>query len=211
MRGTMAGAGARVEAPITPGAALSLATGVFADSGGQLALRDTLLAAGFTPIREPTAVLRVRPGVWLPTGSAVTGLEATVLTTGSLDPALSADLTVGGAWIGLFGMSGRLPVYAGADHVRQGAFGRLDARLARRVGGGAVAVGASVAGQVDRGAPLDGFTELAALATAVVPLDTRTALEAGLRVPVWTGLRDPTYRAALQLGLTRVIDLKRER
>jgi len=195
----------RASTPLTKKVQVRLLTGLFADSAEGFSARDTQLEFPHLVINKPTLQLRLQPGVSLPLGSVSSGLEYTLLTTGSVDPTVGADLAVGGTWLFLAGASGRAPLYAGFDKIRQGLYGRADMRVARRVAGGAVFLGASLAGQRARGLTAPGFVELAPIAGLAVPLDDQWGAELGARVPVWTGAADRPYYAALRVGLTRVL------
>ncbi len=199
----------RARIPLGQTIQLRFGSGVFADDRGRVALQDSVIGVGVLVVNRPTLVIRAEPSLWLPSGAAVEGLESTVLSTGSVDPALSFDLVAGSTWLMLGGLRARLPLYAGNDGVRNGALARADARLGRRVGGGAVSAGISLAGQEDRGFPATGFVELAAIGGGAVPLDRWTGLEVGMRVPLWMGRRERTYHVAIQVGLNRVFGVDR--
>ena len=179
-------------------------TGLFAAVDGKVSARDLQLSAGYFAVSKPTLQVRVAPGVSVPLGSASSGLDFTLLTTGSFDPTLSVNLAAGESWLVLGGASLRVPVHPGFDRVRQGAYGRSDLRVAKRVGGGALTLGLSAAGQQTRGLSSPGFAELSAVAGASVPLSKTWAGDAGLRVPLWTNPTPRPYLLALQLGATHV-------
>lgn len=184
---------------------LGVVAGVFADDKGTISPRDLQLSAPIFVLNKPSTQLRITPGVSLPLGSAASGLEYTLLTTGSFDPTLGVQFATGSTWVLLTGVSTRLPLHPGFDRVRQGVYARGDLHLARRIGGGALSGGASLAAQQTRGFTSPGFTELAAVVNASMPLSDRWGLDVGLRAPVWTDPKPAPYLVALQVGLTHVI------
>lgn len=192
------------EVPISSRVGGRALTGVFLDTSGTFSLRDVQLALPVLAVRKPTAVWRIAPGLSLPLGSVSSRYDYTLLTTGSLDPTLTSDLIVGGSWLMLLDGSVRVPLHPGFDRIRQGVYGRTGARVARRLGGGAVAMGLSLGGQQQRGLTSPGFVELAGVASLQAPLNERWGLGIDARVPMWTGDTPSPYLAALSLSVRRV-------
>lgn len=203
--GSVGALSARAVTPVHERVQIAVLAGVFADLDGRVSARDVQLQAPVLALNEASVQLRVTPGLSLPLGSATSGLEYTLLTTGSFDPTLSVDLAVGGAWVFLAGVSGRAPLHPGFDRVRQGVYGRTDLRVARRMGGGAGFVGVSLVGQATRGFTSPGFVEVAPIAGLSVPLDARWGLELSARFPVWAGDEPVPYYSAMRFGMTRVL------
>jgi hypothetical protein len=192
-----------VQTPLGKRVDLAASAGLFGSTSGSWSPRDVQVRVPLRLVDRPTALWTLGPGVSLPTGSIASGIEYTALTTSSVDPTLTSSLTFGGAWVGALDGTVRWPVHAGFDRIRQGVYGRFDARLARRVGGGAVIAGLSYAAQQTRGLTSPGFQELAVVAGASLPLSDTWGSQVGLRVPVLTD--EVRYLAALQVGVTRVV------
>ncbi len=198
--------GARVDVELSHRLAAVAMGGVQRPSSGAVDLRDSVLGLAWLPVSRADLTVRLTPGVNLPTGGVGQGLLFTPLSTSSFDPWLAADAVFGGAWVGAVSAVARVPLYAGWDLRTQGPFARLDLRAARRLPGWVPGVGVSAARQapsVPRGASPD-FSDLAALADAVVNLGPRWSASARLRVPVWTsGTRAPAGGLAVRAVLGR--------
>lgn len=187
-----------------------LALGGFFDSTtGKLSARDAKLTVPLLVVSEPDVQLVVTPGVSLPLGSSTSGLNYTLLTTGSFDPTLGLGFAAGGAWLVSASANARLPLHPGFDRVQQGLFFTASARGARRVGGGGVHAGVAFAGQVRRGYTAPGFMELAPTAGFSVPLGERWGLDVNARVPVWVQSGPLPYWFALQASVRTIVPLKK--
>jgi hypothetical protein len=178
--------------------------GLHHDSDG-LRVRDAAVEALWLPIVDDTLTLRLTAGLNLPVGSVAAGAYFTPLSTGSVDPVLSAELVGGATWVGTLAGRARVPLYDGLDRRRQGPYLRADARGGRRIGASVAWVGASSAWQtpsVPVGASPD-FAEVAATGGLVVAPWERWSVGANVRVPVWTSA--PAYRVATGLVLRAVL------
>ncbi len=197
--------------PITSWMHASVLFGAFVETPGNPGLRDAQLSTPFLVVNEPDLQLRITPGFTLPLGSTTAGLDYTLLATGSVDPTLELGFAAGGTWMALATGYVRAPLYAGIDRIQSGVYARGGGRLARRVGGGAVHVGLSMAGQQTRGLTSPGFVELATVAGATIPLDDRFGLTLTTRVPLWTGDQPRAYFTAVSAALTTVIGKRKSR
>jgi len=161
--------------------------GIVRRPDGSVDLRDLRLGSQIVLTDAPTFTVRLQPGVVLPTASAAANYYYTDLSTGSVDPTLAAEAVGGSTWLGSVRVSARVPLYDGADRIRQGPFFGADTRLARRIGSVVPFVGASALRQlpsVPVGAAPD-FTEVAATGGVVVaPWDT-SSLVPHVRVPLY--------------------------
>lgn len=172
--------------------------------GGQVLARDTILNAVWLPVAEAEATLTVRAGASLPTGRLGSDISFTPFSTRSVDPHVVVSGVAGGAWLGLADLEARVPLYAGPDDVRQGAWLRGDLRGARRLGKGAVWAGASSVRVTPTDTGFGAFTEVAAVAGGAWTPGERLGLNAQLRVPVYGAPSDAPYDLAAGLGLTWV-------
>jgi len=197
---------ALVSVPWSATSGVRLRVGVQAGDHGGFGLRDSNLQVSHLLVNRPDLLLRGRLGASLPLGTLGTTISVAPGASRSVDPTLGLDLVTGGTWLGVFGLEGRVPVYEGSDDVRQGAFGRLDARGARRVGGWAVPwAGLSVSTQAPSSLDSGDFVELAATAGAMFNLAERWGLSVQVRAPV-TGAPWPTpYAVAGGVGVSRVL------
>lgn len=164
---------------------------------GALKTRDSTLGVRARVIDTASMTLRIEPGLSLPTGSTGVGLAYTPLSTGSVDPRLSVDLVTGSTWVLATSANVRVPLYDGLDGQRQGPYGYIDVRGARRLGKPVipyVGVSAAAATQVDA------FTEFAGLAGAIWAPNERWALGVNARVP-WNA----SYLWAAGLSVSRVV------
>jgi hypothetical protein len=161
--------------------------GVHRHADGSFDPRDAVAALTWTPVSRDTLLVRFLPGVNIPTGGVGNGIYTTPLSTASFDPFLTGDVVVGGTWLaGLTGVA-RVPLYAGWDQIRQGAFLRADLRGARRFGDVVPWLGLSGVRQLpsDPEGAVPSATELAATAGGVANLSARWSLTAQLRVSLF--------------------------
>lgn len=175
------------EVPFAPRWTATGWLGVQRHVGGQIDPRDAVLGASWTAVSRDDLVVRLQPGLNLPTGGIGSKLYFTPLSTASVDPYLVADATWGGTWL-VGGLAvARASLYPGWDRIRQGAFGRLDLRGARRLGPAVPWIGLSAVRQLPSGpvGAVPDFGELAATAGLVANLDERWSLTAQLRAPLW--------------------------
>ncbi|MBX2797379.1 MAG: hypothetical protein KTR31_06925 [Myxococcales bacterium] len=175
-----------VEVPWSHRASAVAWVGVQRHSDGSFDPRDATVAAMWIPVSEPNLMVRVQPGLSIPTGGIGGGLAFTPLSTASVDPWMAADVVAGSTWLASLGGIVRVPVYQGWDRIRQGPFLRVDLRGARRVGVTVPFLGLSGVRQMPsapEGAAPD-FGEVATTAGAVVNLAERWSLTAQLRVPL---------------------------
>ncbi len=176
-----------VEVPLSHRVSVVGWGGLQRQADGALDVRDATLAALWLPISRPDLMLRLQPGLSIPTGGIGTGLYFTPLSTASVDPWLSADLVYGSRWMIGGSAIARVPLYDGWDRRRQGPFLRSDLRGARRVGPGVVFLGASAVRQAPS-APVGAapsFSELASTAGGVVNLSERWSATAQRRLTLW--------------------------
>lgn len=176
-----------VEVPLGSRVAVVGWGGVQRHADGSLDPRDATVAALWLPISSPRLMVRLQPGLSIPTGGIGSGLYFTPLSTASVDPWLSADVVYGEGWLGSASLIGRVPLYDGWDRRRQGPFVRGDLRGARRLGFGVAFLGASAVRQApsDPVGAVPDFAELAATAGAVANLAERWSATAQLRLPLW--------------------------
>jgi hypothetical protein len=195
--------------PITSWMHASVLVGAFVETPANPGLRDAQLSVPLLVVNESDLQFRIAPGFTLPLGSTTAGLDYTMLATGSVDPTMDVDFAAGGTWLGMASASVRAPLYEGIDRIQSGVYARGDGRIARRIGGGAVHAGVSVAGQQTRGLSSPGFVELAAVAGGSIPLNERFGLNLNARVPLWTGDEPRPYFTAVSAALTTVIGRRR--
>lgn len=157
--------------------------------------RDSVLSAKARVIDRPDLVLRVAPGVSFPTGSAGRSFAFTPLSTGSVDPWLSADLVWGGAWLLAASAQGRVSLYEGLDGTRQGPYGTATLKGARRLGRIDAVPWLGVAASGSPGL----YSELAGAGGLVWAPSERWALTVDARVPVVGN-----YAWAVGFGVSRV-------
>jgi len=172
------------EVPLTRRVGVTGWGGLQRHADGSFDPRDAVVAAAWTPVSTPEAVLRIHPGLNIPTGGIGQGLNFTPLSTASFDPFLMVDGVLGRTWLGSTTLIARLPLYKGWDLVRQGPFFRADLRGARRIGDVVPWLGLSGVRQLasdPRGASPD-FAEIAATAGAVANLSPRWSLTGQARV-----------------------------
>lgn len=209
-RGAVGSVGATGVLPLHDRVHTSLSLGLFADSDGKFSARDAQLGLPLYVVSKPAVQLVVTPGVSLPLGSSTSGLEYTLLTTGSFDPTLAVGLSAGAAWMVLAQASVRTPLHPGFDRVQQGIFSTATVSGARRIGGGGLAVGVAAAHQTRRGYSAPGFFELAPVASWSVPLGDVWGMNVGARVPVYTRPSPPPYWFAIQIAVNRVVKLRKD-
>lgn len=148
--------------------------------------RDAVVGVNWVPVARPDLVVRLQPGLNVPTGGLGTGFYFTPLSTASFDPYVMGDLVVGSTWLGSLSVVARTPLYDGWDRLRQGPFVRTDLRAARRVGPAVPWLGLSAVRLFPSdpvGAAPD-LTELAATGGAVVNASKRWSITAQLRLPL---------------------------
>lgn len=162
----------------------------FAD--GPVALRDSVLGVSWVPLATDRGVVRVQPGINVPTGSIDADGDGqmyfTPLSTSSFDPYVVADAVVGTTWLAGGSVVARAPLYAGWDRRRQGVFGRVDARLSRRIRDAVPWVGLSAVRQFpsEPVGSVPEFSELAATVGLVVNAGPEWSVTGQLRGPLWT-------------------------
>lgn len=195
----------RTEAPVSRRVAPSLVASVQRRPDGRIVFRDMVATAGLRVVDEATLTVIVRPGLRIPTGGVAEGLSFTPRSTASLDPWLSSDVVVGADWLFVGSVQGQVPLYRGWDNRRQGAYGRADVQIARRVGGkGIVRTGVSAVGRLEDDLGQGAFHELAWTAGATVEAHQRVSLGASTRVPVWMGPNRP-YVFGVGLNATFIV------
>jgi hypothetical protein len=169
---------------------------------GDVSPRDALVGTRWQFVSKDDVAASLSPRVSLPLGNVSDAFVGQPGATGSVDPALGADLYVGGTWIVALEGSGRVPLYEGADGLRQGPFARGELRGARRVGDwvGALGLGSALGFPAEDGT--GGFTEVTAVAAASFAPWKRHALSARVGVPVWTN--GENYRVSVLLGWSAV-------
>ncbi len=172
--------------------------------GGKLLARDTSLHAVWVPLAQPTHTLSLRAGATVPTGRLGPNLSFTPFSTRSVDPHVQASFVAGGTWLGMVDLEARVPVYAGPDSVRQGAWLRSDLRGARRLGRATVFAGGSLVEVTDTDTGISGFTELAAVAGGAWTPAEDVGLSLQARLPMWGAPSAAPYDYAVGIGLTWV-------
>lgn len=207
--------GARNETFLVGGAryALGAAWSVGANIGVQWdsdlgpRLRDASLSGTYLAVNRSNLVVRLRPGLSLPTGTSPQGIGVLPGASKSVDPRLGGDVVYGGTWLVSLSLDARVPVYEGPDERRQGTFGSAGVRGARRVSDKAVPwVGLSAVGSSNDSRGSGEFGELSLVAGSVYNVNEFWSLNAQLRVPVWTSADVLPYRFAAGLGVARVIE-----
>ncbi len=174
-------------------------------------LRDGTVSGIYVAVNRSDLVVRVRPGLSLPTGTSPEGLGVLPGASKSVDPRFGADVVYGGTWLVSLSVDSRVPVYEGSDARRQGAFGTAGVRAARRVSDKAVPwVGLSAVGSTQDSRGSGDFGELSVVAGSVVNINEYWSLNAQVRVPVWTTGAALPYAFAAGLGVARVIRLGAE-
>lgn len=175
------------EVPLVPRLAAIGWMGVQRHTDGNIDARDAVLGVAITPLARDTLVLRLQPGINIPTGGIGSQLYFTPLSTASVDPYLVTDLVYGSTWLAGLSTVGRASLYDGWDRRRQGLFGRLDLRGARRLGIAVPWLGLSLVGQGEASpvGSVPSFAELAATVGSVFNIDDRWSLTTQLRGPLW--------------------------
>ncbi len=201
-KGVEAQFGGQVEVGILPWMSGLASGGAQRWDSGAVDPRDGRIALGFKPVREAALTLSIEPGVSLPLGSVGAPLGFVPLSTGSVDPWLSATLIGGGAWLGVVSVEGRAPLYAGRDGVVQGPFGRADLLGARRFGTVVPWLGVSTVGRTAGSNDTGAFWEISPVAGATWGFADRWAGSLTLRVPVLGGAE---YAVAGGLSVRAVI------
>ena len=160
--------------------------GIHIHADGEVDIRDANVGVSWTPYWSPEFVLRVRPGLSVPTGGLTNSFLFTPLSTSSLDPWLAVDALAGKEWLFGSALVARTPLYEGWDQVRQGPFLRGDVRMSRRFSFGVPWLGLSGVRQAPS-TPVGAspsFAELAMLAGSVFHPHERWSVTVQLRVPV---------------------------
>lgn len=189
----------RVEAPVSKVVAPAIVGSIQRRPDGKIVFRDVVASTGIRVVDNGKQTLILRPGLRLPTGGIAEGLVFSPLSTASVDPWLAVDLVVGADWLFVSTLQGQAPLYAGWDERRQGAYGRLDFQVARRVGGaGIVRAGVSSIGRVKDDRGQGQFYEIAAVAGTTWEAHQRVSIGGSLRVPVLMG---PTRSYDVGVGL----------
>lgn len=180
--------GLGVEVPLGKRIGIGVLGGIQRDADdGALNPRDTIVSVTWIPVNQKDLVVRLRPGLSLPTGGIGQDLFFTPLSTSSVDPWLSGDIVYGTTWLLAANAVARVPLYDGWDLRRQGPFLRTDLRGARRLGKWVPSAGLSIARQapsVPRGAAPD-FADVAATAGVLGHLGDRWSVGVQLRAPLW--------------------------
>ena len=189
------------EAPVSTRVSVAGSLGVARDPFGAVGLLDGTLALPVVVREAGTWVARVSPGLSLPIGTVGTGGVATMRSTGSPDPTLSADLAGGDRVVGLGFASVRVPLVAGRDGVRDGTFLRADALGGLRAGRFVPVAGLSVLRQSADALGARSYDELTVVAGSSVHLGSHWGLDLRGRLPV-TGSGAP---AAVVLRATTVL------
>ncbi len=188
--------GLGAELALTPRVGVGVRGGLHSVGEG-VQLRDAIVEASWIPVVTDLVTVRLTAGASVPIGSVAAGSYFTPLSTGSVDPVLSAQVTGGGTWVAAVGGWARVPLYDGLDRRRQGPFLRGDLRGGRRIGASVAWVGLSPAFQLPStpaGAAPD-FGEVAATAGVLVAPWDRWSVGVNARTPLWTS--DPGYRFAV--------------
>lgn len=199
--GAVAQAGLNVHAPITPRVGATLWTGGVRLPNGQADLLDAWLSVPIRVVDKDVATVRVAPVLSLPLSGLGSPGVAVPSGSGSFDPGGQVDGVFGGTWVGTALLQARAPLTDGRDDVQDGLFLRADAGIGRRLPGFVPSVGLSALRQAPDANGGRGYEELAAQATANVPIGDAWALDAGLRVP----LNDAMYAVAARVGITWVV------
>lgn len=189
-----------VEVPVHEKVSVDLLAGLQRHADGSLDARDALLSASWLAVTKPGIFFRVRPGISIPTGGLGT-LRFTSISTSSVDPWIGTDLLLGSTWVGGVSTVLRVPVYAGWDKQRQGLFGRVDLRVARRFETWLPMIGVSTVGQgpsSPKGAS-PSFGEISATAATMFHPHDRWSVTLQGRLPVWTsGTWVPSFGLAVR-------------
>lgn len=202
--------GFRVMAPWSRTTGLALNLGLQLPANGKVGPRDGELSVVHHLVSTPSLSLQIRPGINLPLGGVGRALSFTPLSTGSFDPTLGVDLVVGGQWMFVASVGGRVPVYAGFDDVRQGAFGQVSLRAAVRAGPAVPWLGVSGAGNLRDDFGGGAFREIAATGGVQVAVHQRWGLSAHARVPLVGGPDGRAYAAAVGLRVNVVVGKTKE-
>jgi len=194
--------GLRVSAPFTARWSAEAGAGVLLGSRAS-SVMDPALGASWLAARSARALVRLGAAATLPVGNAVSGgLGLAARSTRSVDPRLGVSAVVGATWLGVAQANARVPLYAGGDDLRQGAFLRGELDLARRLGGDWVVWGgASALGNLPDESGGGDFVEVAGVAGALWNINRQFALGPRLRVPVWGGEAGVAYPVAAGLTL----------
>jgi hypothetical protein len=179
---------AGLEVPFTHDLGVLAFGGVHRHADGSLDPRDAVAALSWVPVSRDTLVVRLLPGVNIPTGGVGSGIYATPLSTASFDPWLTGDVVVGGTWLAALTAVARVPLYAGWDQIRQGTFLRTDLRGAHRFGDVVPWLGVSGVRQFpsDPAGAVPDASELAGTAGGVANLSARWSITAQMRVSLLT-------------------------
>lgn len=199
--GAVAQTGLNIHAPITPRVGASLWAGGVRLPNGQTDMLDAWLSLPLRLVDEDIATVRLAPVLSLPLSGLGRPGVAQPSGSGSLDPGAQADAVVGSTWVGTALLQARAPIVAGRDEVQDGIFVRGDVGIGRRLNGWVPSVGLSVLHQAPDANGNRGYDEVAAQATASVPLGDAWGLDAGLRVPLTEGM----YAVAGRVGITWVV------
>jgi len=203
--GTAFELGSGLTAPLSDALHLTARAGMFRAADNAITARDGQLGAAWFAVAKPAFTLKVRPGVSVPLGGVAAGMEFTMLSSGSFDPVVGVDVMVGGAWLFVTTLEGRVALYPGFDDVLQGPYGRLDLKGARRVGDAVIFAGISGVGQQRYDNGLGAFAEVSPVAGTVISVSERWSLTAQARVPIWTDTTPGPYFVAGGLGVTTVV------
>lgn len=181
---TVAQAVVSAEAPVTQRVALSTWLGASRSPLGDIGLLDATLTAPVVVAEGGTWLARVGPGLSLPIGTLGNSGVATIRSSGSPDPMLTAEAAGGGTVVGMGRAMVRVPLVDGRDGVQDGPFVRLDAAAGTRVGRFVPLLGTSWLQQAPDAVDGRGYTELSVLAGTTINLSTTWGLDVQARVPV---------------------------
>ncbi len=132
----------------------------------------------------PTWRARVAPGASIPIGNTGEDGIASMHSSGSFDPILTADVAGGETVVAVASVWTRLPLYAGRDGVQDGVFVRANLLGGVRVGRLVPQAGLSYLNQQADEQGARGYDELSVVAGGTVHLGQRVGLDARVRVPV---------------------------
>lgn len=170
-------------------------------------LRDSTLSGTYLAVNRSDFVVRIRPGISLPTGTSPQGLGVLPGASKSVDPRIGGDVVYGGTWLVSLSVDARVPIYEGPDERRQGSFGSVGVRGARRISDKAVPwLGISAVGATQDSRGSGDFGEVSVVAGSVYNINEFWSLNAQLRAPVWTSTNALPYAFAAGLGVARVIE-----
>jgi hypothetical protein len=201
--------GGRVEGAFTRRLGLSV-LGAAQWMDGDFRVRDAIVAGAWRPTKGSSFTLTVRPGFTLPFAGISETVAFTPLGTRSVDPFLGVDVVGGGAWVGAASAQVQAPLVAGRDGWRQGLYGRLDLRVARRFGQDAVVfTGVSGISRAAGQEPNGNLSEVAWMAGGLYAVSKRVGLNMQVRAPVFMKPAR-TYNGAVAFGVTYVAGKPRE-